>query len=41
MILDNVADLAGEAHALDAGLWVGEYGGNPDVPGIVEYITAQ
>ena len=41
MIVDNVADLAGEAHALDAGLWIGEYGGNAASPGIVEYMTAQ
>lgn len=40
-ILDNVAALAGEARALDAGLWIGEYGGMADAPGIVEYMTAQ
>ncbi len=40
-ILDNVAALAGEARALDAGLWIGEYGGVAADPGIVEYMTAQ
>ncbi|MGZ3438584.1 MAG: cellulase family glycosylhydrolase [Polyangia bacterium] len=40
-ILDNVAKLAGEAGALDAGLWIGEYGGVASAPGIVEYMTAQ
>ena len=41
MILDNVAELAAEAHTLNAGLWIGEYGGMADHPGIVEYMTAQ
>jgi endoglycosylceramidase len=40
-ILDGVAELATEARALDAGLWIGEYGGNADHAGIVEYMTAQ
>jgi endoglycosylceramidase len=40
-ILTNVAKLAGEARALDAGLWIGEYGGMPSAPGIVEYMSAQ
>jgi len=40
-ILDNVGKLAGEARALDAGLWIGEYGGMASAPGIVEYMTAQ
>ncbi len=40
-ILDNVGKLAGEAHALDAGLWIGEYGGVASAPGIVDYMTAQ
>src|SRR5262249_33762210 len=40
-ILDNVAKLADEARALDAGLWIGEYGGDASAPGIVEYMTAQ
>lgn len=41
LILDNVSDLAEEAHALDAGLWIGEYGGMASSPGITEYMTAQ
>ena len=41
MILDNVADLAGEAGQLGAGLWIGEYGGTATAPGIVAYMTAQ
>jgi endoglycosylceramidase len=41
LILDNVAALSTEATALDAGLWIGEYGGNAGHPGIVEYMTAQ
>jgi endoglycosylceramidase len=41
MILDNVAQLADEAHALGAGLWIGEYGGDASAPGIVDYMTAQ
>jgi endoglycosylceramidase len=40
-VLDNVAKLAGEADALHAGLWIGEYGGVASAPGIVEYMTAQ
>ena len=40
-ILDNVADLAYEARQLDAGLWIGEYGGVAANPGIVDYMTAQ
>jgi endoglycosylceramidase len=40
-ILDNVAKLAIEARALDAGLWIGEYGGMTSTPGIAEYMTAQ
>jgi endoglycosylceramidase len=39
-ILDNVARLADEATALDAGLWIGEYGGDASAPGIVDYMTA-
>jgi endoglycosylceramidase len=41
LILDNVADLRYEATQLDAGLWIGEYGGVAANPGIVEYMTAQ
>lgn len=40
-ILDNVQELAHEARALNAGLWIGEYGGVATSPGIVEYMTAQ
>jgi endoglycosylceramidase len=40
-ILDTVAELAEEAKQLGAGLWIGEYGGNADHAGIVEYMTAQ
>jgi endoglycosylceramidase len=40
-ILSNLARLAGEARALDAALWIGEYGGDPAAPGIVEYMSAQ
>ncbi|MEO8701358.1 MAG: cellulase family glycosylhydrolase [Kofleriaceae bacterium] len=41
LIVDNVADLAREANLLEAGLWIGEYGGVATNPGIVEYMTAQ
>jgi endoglycosylceramidase len=40
-ILDTVAELAEEAKQLGAGLWIGEYGGNADHGGIVDYMTAQ
>lgn len=40
-ILDNLVELAQEAKQLDAGLWIGEYGGNADHAGIVDYMTAQ
>lgn len=39
-ILDNIAALSDEAKSLDAGLWIGEYGGNPDKPGIADYMAA-
>jgi hypothetical protein len=41
LILDNVSDLAEEAQRLDAGLWIGEYGGMASSPGIAEYMAAQ
>jgi len=41
MILDNIQALSDEAHTLKAGLWIGEYGGDPSQPGIVDYMTAQ
>jgi endoglycosylceramidase len=40
-ILDTVRELSDEAHALNAGLWIGEYGGVATAPGIVEYMSAQ
>ncbi len=40
-ILDNMAALAAEARALDAALWIGEYGGQTSHQGIVEYMTAE
>jgi endoglycosylceramidase len=40
-VLDHLAQLAGEARALGAGLWIGEYGGVATAPGIVEYMTAE
>jgi endoglycosylceramidase len=36
----TVAQLAGEARALDAALWIGEYGGNASSPGIGDYMRA-
>jgi endoglycosylceramidase len=40
-LMMNVASLATEAKGLNAALWIGEYGGNPDSPGIADYMTAQ
>ena len=40
-VLTNAALLAEEARALGAGLWIGEYGGQADHPGIVDYMTAE
>jgi endoglycosylceramidase len=40
-LIANVAALAGEAAALGAALWIGEYGGNAAHPGIVDYMDAQ
>lgn len=40
-VLSNLDSLAGEASALGAGLWVGEYGGMAAAPGITEYMNAQ
>ena len=39
-ILENVAELATEAQTMHAGLWIGEYGGDPGAPGIADYMTA-
>ena len=40
-ILDYVGEIAAEAKQLGAGLWIGEYGGNADSAGIVDYMTAE
>ena len=40
-LIDNAAALADEAVLLGAALWVGEYGGQADHPGIAEYMDAQ
>lgn len=40
-VLSNALALADEARALDAALWIGEYGGQADHPGIVDYMTAE
>jgi endoglycosylceramidase len=40
-VLANGRALADEAKALGAALWIGEYGGNPDAPGIDAYMTAE
>jgi endoglycosylceramidase len=40
-VLQNGAALAMEAKSLNASLWVGEYGGRADNPGIVDYMTAE
>ena len=41
VVLANARDLSKEATALGAGLWIGEYGGMADAPGIVDYMTAE
>jgi endoglycosylceramidase len=41
VILTNVAGLAEEARELGGPLWIGEYGGTNDSPGIAAYMTAQ
>jgi len=40
-LVSNVAGLMDEANALNAALWIGEYGGNPDKPGIASYMDAE
>ncbi|HEU0035926.1 MAG TPA: cellulase family glycosylhydrolase [Kofleriaceae bacterium] len=40
-ILDTQRELADEARTLGAALWIGEYGGMADAPGIVPYMTAE
>lgn len=39
-ILFKVADMKAEADLVGAPLWIGEYGGQADKPGIAEYMTA-
>lgn len=39
-LVSNIESLAAEARALDAALWVGEYGGTSKSPGITEYMDA-
>jgi len=41
VVLANAQALAAEARALDAALWIGEYGGMSDSPGIADYMTAE
>jgi endoglycosylceramidase len=40
-LIQNLAALGGEAKALGAALWIGEYGGRAEAPGIAPYMTAQ
>jgi len=40
-VIGNIALLAKEAHALNAALWIGEYGGSPEDGGIEAYLEAQ
>ncbi|HMU38301.1 MAG TPA: cellulase family glycosylhydrolase [Pseudomonadota bacterium] len=40
-LLMNVQELAMEASRMNAALWIGEYGGIANHPGIVEYMDAQ
>jgi endoglycosylceramidase len=40
-VIQNAAALAEEATTLGAGLWVGEYGGQTDTPGITPYMDAE
>ncbi len=40
-VLDNVAALRAEADALDAGLIVGEYGGQADLVGLGDYLATE
>ena len=40
-ITDKILSLASEAKYLNSALWIGEYGGNQDRPGIFEYMDAQ
>jgi endoglycosylceramidase len=40
-LIANVHGLADDAKSLGAALWIGEYGGQAEAKGIVEYMTAQ
>ncbi len=40
-IIDNVAALSSEAKRLGTALWIGEYGGVSEHPGIADYLAAQ
>lgn len=40
-VMSNMVKLADEAKALGAALWIGEYGGTADHPGIAEYMDAE
>jgi endoglycosylceramidase len=40
-VMDHVTGLREEARALDAALWIGEYGGSSMAPGIAEYMDAE
>lgn len=39
-MLQKISDMRGEANAMGASLFLGEYGGNPSQPGITAYMTA-
>jgi endoglycosylceramidase len=39
-MLQKISDMRGEADAIGAALFIGEYGGNPGLPGIAAYMTA-
>ena len=39
-LIENIAQLSKEAQQLGTALWIGEYGGNADHPGISEYMDA-
>ncbi len=41
LLIKNLKALSAEARALNAALWIGEYGGREDHPGITEYMDAQ
>ena len=40
-LMDKILSLSSEAKYLGSALWIGEYGGNQDRPGIFEYMDAQ